>query len=28
MGIPEMQELWDNLQQMYRAGTINKNDEI
>lgn len=27
MGIPEMQELWDDLQQKYRAGTINKDEE-
>ena len=27
MGIPEMQELWDELQQKYRTGTINKDEE-
>ena len=28
MGIPEMEELWDTLQQKYRKGTISKKDEI
>ena len=28
MGIPEMKELWDTLQQKYREGTISKKDEI
>lgn len=27
MGIPEMKKLWDDLQQNYRSGTINKKDE-
>ncbi len=27
MGIPEMQELWDKLQQSHRDGTIKKKDE-
>lgn len=27
MGIPEMQELWDDLQGKYRSGTISKNEE-
>ena len=27
MGIPEMKELWDDLQQKYRSGTVNKKDE-
>ena len=27
MGIPEMEQLWNRLQQEYRAGTINKTDE-
>ena len=26
MGIPEMAELWNNLQENYRNGTINKKD--
>ncbi len=26
-GIPKMQELWENLQQKYRYGTIDKNEE-
>lgn len=27
MGIPEMEELWNNLQANYRNGTIRKKDE-
>ena len=27
MGIPEMKILWDDLQQKYRSGTMNKQDE-
>ncbi len=27
MGIPEMQELWDDLQQKYHTGIINKDEE-
>ena len=27
MGLPEMQELWEELQRKYREGTINKNEE-
>lgn len=27
MGIPEMINLWNNLQQKHRAGTIKKKDE-
>ena len=27
MGIPEMAELWNNLQSSYRNGTISKKDE-
>ncbi len=27
MGIPEMKELWDDLQQKYRFGTTNTKDE-
>lgn len=27
MGIPEMKKLWDDLQQKYRSGTMNKQDE-
>lgn len=27
MGISEMKKLWDDLQQNYRSGTINKKDE-
>ncbi len=27
MGIPEMKELWDNLQTKFRNGTINKKEE-
>ena len=26
MGIPEMQKLWDDLQQKYRSGTISKTE--
>lgn len=27
MGIPEMQELWQDLQQKYRSGKIKKKEE-
>ena len=27
MGVPEMQALWNKLQQAYRTGTIKKKDE-
>ena len=27
MGIPEMKKLWDDLQQKYRSGTMNKKEE-
>lgn len=27
MGIPEMEQLWNDLQQRYRNGTINRDDE-
>ena len=28
MGIPEMQELWLDLQEKYRSGNIKKKEEI